>query len=214
VGHSYGGPVVRNFAITYPHEVAGMVFVDAAHEGLRVGVGGKATMRLGEDAKGKSIPPPREEMKESDKPAAQANPGPPQPQEPLDRMYKALPEAEQKLQLWAQALPKTGDAEMSQMEWSGEYFAKWLAAPQAGTLGALPVIVLTRAEGGYDDSQDVPGAQMEKERKEGQAKLAQLSSNSKQIIVHSGHNMEIEAPAEVSAAIHQVVDAVRHHGQL
>src|SRR5579863_8737305 len=27
VGHSYGGPVVRNFAVTYPHEVAGMVLV-------------------------------------------------------------------------------------------------------------------------------------------------------------------------------------------
>ena len=212
VGHSYGGPVVRNFAVTYPHEVAGLVFVDAAHEGLRVGIGGKATMRLGDDAKGKLIPPPREEMKESDKPTAQVNPTQPQ-QEPLDPIYKVLPPAEQKLQLWAQALPKTGDAEMSQMEWSGEYFAKWLATP-AGTLGAIPVIVLTRAEGGYDDNSDVPGAQMEKERKEGQAKLAQLSSNSKQIIVHSGHNMELEAPAEVSAAIRQVVEAVRQHKRL
>jgi pimeloyl-ACP methyl ester carboxylesterase len=33
VGHSYGGPVARNFALTYPQDVAGMVFVDAAHEG-------------------------------------------------------------------------------------------------------------------------------------------------------------------------------------
>jgi pimeloyl-ACP methyl ester carboxylesterase len=215
VGHSYGGPVVRNFAVTYPHEVAGLIFVDAAHEGLRVGIGGKATMRLGDDAKGKSIPPSREEMKESDKTAAQTNSAPQQQQqEPLDPIYKVLPPADQELQLWAQAQPKTGDAEMSQMEWSGEYFAKWLATPQAGTLGAIPVIVLTRAEGGYDDSQDVPGAQMEKERKAGQAKLAQLSSNSKQIIVHSGHNMELEAPAEVSAAIRQVVEAVRRHRKL
>ena len=47
VGHSYGGPVVRNFAATYPKEVAGMVLVDAAHEGLRVGLGGGKTLRLG-----------------------------------------------------------------------------------------------------------------------------------------------------------------------
>jgi pimeloyl-ACP methyl ester carboxylesterase len=40
VGHSYGGPVLRNFARVYPSEVAGMVIVDAAHEGLRVGIGG------------------------------------------------------------------------------------------------------------------------------------------------------------------------------
>jgi pimeloyl-ACP methyl ester carboxylesterase len=212
VGHSYGGPVVRNFALTYPHEVAGLVFVDAAYEGQRVGIGAKATMRLGADAKGKSIPSPHEEMRESDKPGAL--PAPPEQPEPLDPLYNALPEAEQKLQLWAQALPKIADAEMSQMEWSSEYFAKWLVRPQAGSLGATPVIVLTRAEGGYDDSHDVPGAQMEKERKEGQAMLAKLSTNSKQIIVHSGHNMELEAPAEVSAAIREIVEVVRGKGRL
>jgi len=52
VGHSYGGPVARNFAATYPREVAGMVLVDAAHEGLRVGIGGKKTLRLGDGARG------------------------------------------------------------------------------------------------------------------------------------------------------------------
>src|SRR6266404_8156716 len=68
VGHSYGGPVVRNFAATYPGEVAGMVLVDAAHEGLRVGIGGGKTLRLGDDAKGLSVPAPHEEISASDKP--------------------------------------------------------------------------------------------------------------------------------------------------
>jgi pimeloyl-ACP methyl ester carboxylesterase len=213
VGHSFGGPAMRIFAALYPHEVAGLVLVDASFEGQRVGIGGNATLRLGEDAKGKGIPPPHENMKESDKPAIHATAIPPQ-QERLDPMYNALPPAQQKLQLWAQALPDINDAENSQREWSGEYFAKWLATPQAGTLGAIPLIVLTRAEGGYGNDQDVPAAQLEKERKEGQAKLAQLSTNSKQIIVHSGHNMELEAPAEVTAAIRQVVYAVRQHGKL
>jgi pimeloyl-ACP methyl ester carboxylesterase len=40
VGHSFGGPVIRNFAAVYPSDVAGMVLVDSAHEGLRVGIGG------------------------------------------------------------------------------------------------------------------------------------------------------------------------------
>src|SRR2546423_12659535 len=44
VGHSYGGPVIRNFTMTYPEDVAAMVLVDSAQEGLRVGIGGKATM--------------------------------------------------------------------------------------------------------------------------------------------------------------------------
>jgi pimeloyl-ACP methyl ester carboxylesterase len=217
VGHSYGGPVVRNFALTYPRQVAGMVQVDATFEGQRVGIGGKATMRLGSDAKGKAIPVPREEMKSLDKPApaeASAAAGSPPPQQPLDAMYNVLPPREQKLQLWAQDLPEINDAENSQRVWSGEYFAKWLAQPQAGVLGTIPLIVLTRAEGGYDNALDVPAAQLERERKEGQAQLMQLSTNAKQIILQSGHNMELEAPAEVAAAIRQVVEAVRRHGKL
>jgi pimeloyl-ACP methyl ester carboxylesterase len=217
VGHSYGGPVVRNFALTYPQQVAGMVQVDATFEGQRVGIGSKATMRLGGDAKGTAIPIPHKEMKSSDKPApAEASPaaGSSQPPQPLDAMYKVLPPREQKLQLWAQDLAEINDAENSQRAWSGEYFAKWLAQPQAGVLGAIPLVVLTRAEGGYEDGLDIPAAQLEKERKEGQARLVQLSTNAKQIILQCGHNMELEAPAEVAAAIHQVVQAVRNHGKL
>jgi len=213
VGHSYGGPVVRNFALTYPHDVAGMVLVDAAIEGLRVGIGGGKTMRLGDDAKGKSIPPPREDMKESEKPLIPAGMTPPPP-EPLNAMYRVLPPEVQKLQLWAQNLLDMQFAEGGQMEWSGEYFGKWLAKSQAGSLGNIPLIVLTRAEGGYGNDEDVPAAQQEKERKEGQAKLVALSSNSKQIIVKSGHNMDLEAPDEVTAAVKLVVEAVRRHGKL
>jgi pimeloyl-ACP methyl ester carboxylesterase len=53
VGHSYGGPVIRNFAAAYPNQVTGMVLVDAAFEGQRVGIGGGKTIRLGESAKPK-----------------------------------------------------------------------------------------------------------------------------------------------------------------
>ena len=41
VGHSYGGPVIRNFAVMYPHDVAGMVQVDAAFEGSAGGHWGR-----------------------------------------------------------------------------------------------------------------------------------------------------------------------------
>jgi pimeloyl-ACP methyl ester carboxylesterase len=214
VGHSYGGAVVRNFATTYPHEVAGMVLVDAAHEGLRVGIGGKKTIRLGDGAKGISIPPPHEGMSASDKLAARTE-NLPAELKTLDPMYKVLPPDEQKMHLWAQLLPAVYDAENSETEWSGEYFAKWLATPQAGTLGTIPLIVLTRADGGYSDgAYDTPAAQLEKERKEGQAKLALHSTNSRQVIFHSGHNMNLEAPDDVAAAIREVVEAVRRHGKV
>jgi hypothetical protein len=102
-------------------------------------------------------------------------------------MYNVLPPAELKLQLWAQSLPEIEEAENSQREWSGEYFAKWLSTPQASTLATVPLIVLTRADGGYSDGDyEIPAAQLEKEHKEGQAKLTRLSTNSEQIIVPAG----------------------------
>jgi pimeloyl-ACP methyl ester carboxylesterase len=212
VGHSFGGPVVRNFAATYPHEVAGMVLVDSVQEDQRVAIQGKA-VRLRDGAQGKSIPPPREEMTEADKPPLRAATAPPA-QQTLAPLYQHLPPAEQTLQLWAQALPQIDGAENDQREWSTEYFAMLHRTPQAGSLGSIPLIVLTRAEGGYGNDLDIPAAQMEQERQECQAKLALLSTNSKQIIVHSGHNMHLEAPDQVTAAIRAVVEAVRHHRKL
>jgi len=214
VGHSYGGPVARNFAATYPREVAGMVLVDAAHEGLRVGIGGKKTIRLGDGARGISIPQPHEGMSAPDKPSVRAEDLPAE-LKTLDPMYQVLPPDERKMQLWAQLLPAVYDAQNSETEWSGEYFAKWLAKPKAGTLGTIPLIVLTRADGGYSDGDsDIPAAQLETERKEGQAKLVLHSTNSRQVISHSGHNMNLEAPDDVTAAIREVVEAVRRHGKV
>lgn len=34
IGHSYGGPIIRNFAIKYPDKVKGLVFIDVTHEDL------------------------------------------------------------------------------------------------------------------------------------------------------------------------------------
>jgi len=214
VGHSYGGPVARNFALTYPQDVAGMVFVDAAHEGLRVPVGPKKTLRLGEDAKGAPIPEPHESLDAADKTTIRAEDLPAELKN-LDPLFKVLPEAEQQMQVWAQQQPSVYDAQQSETQWSGENFRKWMASAQAGTLGDIPVVVLSRAEGGYRDADlDIPASQLEQERKEGQRKLTQLSGNSRQVIVRSGHNMNLEAPGTVASSIRQVVMAVRHHSKL
>jgi pimeloyl-ACP methyl ester carboxylesterase len=200
-----------HFATLYPQDSAGMVLVDSAHEGMRVSVGGKQTIRLGEHPQAHEIPPPHEEMSATDK-VTSADDSPPPAR--LDPVYKSLTPANQKLHLWAQALPATNDAENSQREWSEVYFAQWLSRSRDGALGALPLIVLSRAEGGYTQDLDVPAAQMEQERKDGQQKLTRLSSNSTQVIVASGHNMNLEAPAGVAYAIHRVVNAVRLHQSL
>jgi len=207
VGHSYGGPVVRNYAAVYQPEVAGIVLVDSAHEGLRVRVGPRQTIRLGADAQTREIPAPRESLIPSDKPG-ELPPGPPQPI-PLEPVYQNLPAAEQELHLWAQNLALVNMAEDSQRQWSDQTFARWLADPKSASLGRIPLIVLTRLEGGYSEDLDVPVTQMEQERKEGQERLVELSSNSEQIMVNSGHSMHLEAPADVTAAIRRMVDAVR-----
>lgn len=211
VGHSYGGPVTINFASAYPNDTAGLVLVDSAHEGMRIGVGGKQTIRLGENVQPRQIPPPREEMPEGNQSGGH-------PRElrlaKLDRIYKRLPLREQRLQLWAQAQPSLEDAESSQREWSEVYFAQWLAASRDGSLANLPLVVLSRADGSYSEEQDVPAAQMEHERKQGQERLFRLSTNSRQYFIQSGHNMELEAPEDVATAIRRVVDAIRSHRAL
>jgi len=211
VGHSYGGPVMINFAIRYPNDAAGLVLVDSAHEGMRVGVGGKQTIRLGAGAQAREIPSPHEQMAEADRTGPRgADPTPTK----LDSLYKRLPTREQKMQLWAQAQPSLEDAENSQREWSEIYFAQWLAKPSEGSLGMMPLVVLSRADGGYTEDLDVPAAQMEQERKDGQVKLFRLSTNSRQFIIRSGHNMELEAPDDVCSAIRRIVDAIRSRQNL
>lgn len=206
VGHSYGGPVMINFASLYPNDTAGLVLVDSAHEGMRVGVGGKQTIRLGMNAQAREIPKAHEDIVDSDRASLKGGDPPPAK---LDRLYKHLPVREQKLQLWAQVQPSVEDAENSQREWSEVYFAQWLAKSGEGSLGKLPLIVLSPAEGGYTEDLDVPAVQMEQERKEGQVKLFRLSTNSRQFIIRSGHNMELEAPEDVSSAIRRVVESIR-----
>ncbi len=86
------------------------------------------------------------------------------------------------------------------------------ATPQEGVLADMPLVVLTREKGGYSDKLDVPAAELEKERLAGQAGLARLSRMGRQVVVPAGHNMEIEAPDAVAAAIRDVVLAVRRQG--
>ena len=72
----------------------------------------------------------------------------------VDPPWDKLPRQQQQLHAWAAAQPLLQDVEDSQREWSAEYFARWVASPQKGSLGAIPLIVPTRAEGGYGKNLD------------------------------------------------------------
>jgi pimeloyl-ACP methyl ester carboxylesterase len=207
VGHSYGGLVVRNFALTYPSEVVGMVLVDATEADHRFEMGNK-TARIRDFAKGTPIPTPHEIMVASDKPNLAVWPTP-APNAKVDPPYDKLPTKDQQLQLWAALSPALVDAEDNQKLWSAEYLAKWFAAPQEGSLGMISLVVLTRAEGGFDNDLDIPAAQLESDRKRLQADLSKLSKRGRQVIVPSGHNMQLEAPDAVADAIRGVVEDCR-----
>ena len=204
VGHSFGGGIVRQHALTHPSDVAGLVFVDIVGEQQYIRMGPHAG-RVGDDAKGREIPVPRAGR------GAVASNAPTQTAaaNAVEAPYDRLPPGVQQLHAWAAAQPLLEEAENSQREWSAEYYARWAAASQKGSLGSIPLIVLTRAEGGYGNNLDKPADDLERARLDAQRALAELSSAGTQRIVKAGHNMHLEAPDIVVQAIRDIVNAVR-----
>jgi pimeloyl-ACP methyl ester carboxylesterase len=200
VGHSFGGGVVRNFASAYSADVAGVVLVDIVHEDQRIPMGPKAA-RVRDFASGRPIPRPRELLLTSEKPSTSSGPNKAGSIQPP---YTRLPGREQQLHLWAESLPALEDAEASQKDWSSEYMALLHATPQEGILGDTPLLVLTRAEGGYANNLDIPATELDQERKRLQAQLARISNQGVQVMVQSGHNMHLENPDAVASAIRTI----------
>lgn len=206
VGHAFGGPIVRNFVNSYPKEVAGIVFLDAVSEDQRFEMWKKAVL-VRDGAKGKTIPAPHEKMLDSDAPDVPKyfkEGATPKLESPFDR----LPAAEQGSHLWAASQRSLAAAEENERTWSPEYFSRWHADPNSSKLGAIPLIVLTRAHGGFKDL-DISAEQQETERQAAQTSLAALSTRGEQRIVDSSEDMQVEVPDAVVEAVRSVVDAVR-----
>lgn len=212
VGQSYGGFLSRAFARFYPEEVVGAVLVDSVTEDSRVIIGGNA-VRLRELARGLPFPPPKSGAadaagKVSQVPANESSPPETKLEPPLDK----LPPDAQRIRLWAQAQPVYEAASAAEREWSPEELAQMYAnrGKPEYMLGSIPLIVLTRGEGGYEDLPNASARELEEERLALQAGLARLSRNSKHVIDRkSGHNIHLEDPATVIDSIRQVVEAAR-----
>jgi hypothetical protein len=176
-------------------------------------------VRIRDMAKGATLPPPRLQLNEAEqkqyaelrqKPALG---GPTAVEPPLDK----LSVEDQKAELWAITQPFLPISVGSELDSSQEEIAVWYSAKKISTtpLGDMPLIVISRGEGGYPDTKEVTGKQLDDERKEEQAELTKLSHNSKQIIAeHGGHNIHVEDPALVIGAIREVVDAARNNKKL
>ncbi len=207
VGHSFGGGLVRSFAARYPDLVAGMVLVDAVQEDQIIQMGEKVAARVRDSATGKAIPEPDLLGPIPSVPAGAGIRGDLPTKLPPD--YDPLPEKYRKVQLWAQFLPELEVAESSQLEWSPESMALMHSTPQEGILGDIPLIVLSRKVPGYPEGLNIPAAELDRNYVAAQDALARLSHNSLHRLIASGHNMNFEAPDEVSKAILEVVLAVR-----
>lgn len=202
VGHSFGGPVIRNYALLYRREVRALIFAEAIGDAHRITMG-KKTARIADFAQKRDIPEPHDTITSTDQPKVAADAT--QVQKPsIDPPFDRLPIELQRAHVWALSQPSLATTESSERDWSPEYLAKWIASDQTGTLGDLPIIVLARKEGGYGNGDDLSAEELERLRREEHEQLAALSSRGKVIWVDGGHEIELENPEAVIKAVREL----------
>lgn len=199
VGQSYGGLLVRGFAKRYPHDVSGMVLVDAVHEDEQIVYGG-APHRLRDQARGRTAPTPRIQLDtqflrlaHDSSVISLGDSLPP----PLDR----LPPSAQRSWLQAAGQPLYRMVWAAEMDWSPEELARMHDERRTHrmSLGSLPLVVLAR-------TRIIPADSLERERQSLMADLAGLSTRGRlEYAKASGHNIHIEDPDLVVRAIHEVM---------
>lgn len=215
VGHSWGGLVARIYAHAHPGEVAGIVLVESAEEDEYLWINGKVVRPLQMSEEDWQLL-----MKPRPRPAATAQenatppPAPPRPAPPphLEPPFDKLPSSAQQLRLWAMSIPwsKERFAGGDIQDFRGDFIEVHEALSGEHPLGDLPVVVISKTPGAEAaDDEDYTKEQLEWNRNL-QDKLAGESSNSLHIVAkHSGHHVQLDDPALVSAAIFEVLRAVR-----
>jgi pimeloyl-ACP methyl ester carboxylesterase len=217
-GHSIGGLVVRIFAEGYPDEASGMVLVDAPSPDATLGYYGKL-VRVRDLAK-RTIPPVQ---------TMQSSPPTPTTEEEREQALKyksrkihppfdRLPPEIQKLQLWAQMLPPRV-AQNEKDDYTPEEFELLYEIQQFGhPFGDKPLITMVGLKEAEDrpDSMSVEQWHALHEEKIAEKRAFQtLSTNSRVVeVADAGHSIHLEDPDAVVKAIHDVMDAARHHSRL
>lgn len=183
VGHSLGGYTVRVYAHDYPDEVSGLVLIDAQ----KLPAPDAATPQPAPKPGGNSLP------------ALLARVGLVRLlADPLGSIRNLPPEEKQTYQPYAVA-PRSVQTVVDEFIGMAE---GGMQARAVTTLGALPVIVLSR---GKDQSPDWTASQ---------ASFLKLSSDSQQIFAdQSGHSIHSDQPEAAVAAIVKMVEMVRQPTQ-
>ncbi len=200
VGLSYGGPIIRSFAARHAPLVAGMVFVDVAHEAvfrrpaarkylhrsarMLRGVGALARLGILRLFRLRGIPSAPTSLPFTDDERAV--------------LHRRFPPAHTFV---------TGADEFRSMQ---EIDVAMKDLNEPGSLGGMPIAVITHG-------QPFPGpfAVLEDGHLQGQQALAALSSNGALIVARaSSHAVPLQEPEVVLAAIENVVEAARTGRQL
>jgi len=213
VGHSYGGWLVRIYALTYPSEVVGMVLIDAgADDPWRMMPNGKL-VHSSTLVKGQTIPAVKTSgpLRISDIPSNALSQIKTRLQEASihanDPPRNKLPVKAQRMRAWT--LGQVGHAVAAVNPFEYEELAL-LRAEQAKSkypFGDMPLIVLAR---GRSEDTTNQAKQMEDDHRKDQQALSMLSSKGKLIIAQqSGHHIQLDEPELVVRSIREVLDAVK-----
>lgn len=194
VGHSWGGVLAREYAASYPEQIAGLVLVDSAHESQWRHLPDGAWPELESELNRRLI---------------------------LCRLGAPLGMV-RLLGIWEEALPASLPEEVRGPRIAALNRRHHCAADSKARiamgmdlrqsdpprrLGDIPLIVLTRGagEGGNGAPTDGDGAEWEATWLNLQRELAALSTNSEHRIVEAGHNIHLQQPSAVVDAIRELV---------
>lgn len=192
VGHSFGGITMRGFAQQYPEQVAGLLLVDAAHEAQRARIPALDTAFT--------------QLRQQFQMLARLNTFGLLALAPTQIPDRGLPAAA--LAQYRARLAASPYFDAALAESSAFYISMAdIATTEPTSLGDLPLIVLSRGLAG-----PLPGitaadnAEMEHTWRTLQAELAALSTHSQQqVAASSGHEIHLQQPDLVVAAIRQLV---------
>jgi pimeloyl-ACP methyl ester carboxylesterase len=209
VGHSLGGMLVRFYQSKYPGDVVGMVLVDSSHEESLQHVGQKV-VRIPELS--------AEEFQlliEEGKTKRAKNPEPDLVPSGIFPPYDKLPTQFQNLHLWAlkKVLPLVKNWGLNLQSDLSRLHQLRISDPEI--LGNIPLAVLTASQ--FDVVQ-APGMNVQEAQRDHlrlQNDLAQLSTNSSEIMVSgSGHEIYLYKPDVVVRYISAVVVSAKNRSRL
>lgn len=222
VGHSWGGHIARVFTSQHQNLVAGMILIDSSHEDKLEVINGKL-LRVRE-LSAEQLKKEFEEERKADKLKESLDASKPKKEKkeskvPQTRMptvpepYNKLPENIQTLWLWAR---KNRVADISDYLEPGKLVFSTRQNNQP--YGDLPLIVLSSGQKlkfEKDWAEYKYRKELNAEKKQQQADLATLSSNSKQIIAKkSGHHIQLDQPELVIKSINEMIEAIKTGAKL